>query len=120
MNKKINGTTFAPFNIISMKDIKDKKTQKPGLRPLFDCVDSLQSAVEDIRTYLESEPGNEETELVQSFLKKLTDMQVQILEITKSRLQGQNLSPLSVEEQSMLKHNPAEEEVTVEPIIEQE
>ena len=105
-NKK-TGTSFAPFNIIAMKDIKDKKTQKPGLRPLFDCVDSIQSAVEDVRNYLESGPDKEDVEVIESFLKKLTDMQIQILEISKKKLQGQNLSPVDSarDDVPMLKQN---------------
>lgn len=110
--KKSTGAMFAPFNIIAMKDIKDKKTQKPGLRPLFDCVDSIQAAVDDIRLYLEGNPDPKEAELTQGFLKQLTDMQIQLLEVTKSRVQGQNLAPVTPEETaseaSMLKTPPVE------------
>ena len=125
MDKKAKITKapmFAPFNIISMKDIRDKTTKKPGLRPLFGCVESIQAAVDDIRTYLQEGPDPQEAELVQGFLNQLTDMQVKLLEITKTRVQGQNLAPVTPEVEAnpapaILKEQPAPES-TPDPVAE--
>jgi hypothetical protein len=93
--KKTNGSgMFAPFNIISMKDIKDKTTKKQGLRPLFGCIESIQESVEDIREFLSTGPDGDEVELCNGFLKQLTDMQVKLIEVTKSKVTGQNLAPI--------------------------
>ena len=94
-DKKTNGSAmFAPFNIISMKDVKDKTTKSKGLRPLFGCIESIQESVEDIREFLTSGPDEDERALCEDFLKQLTDMQVKLIELSKSKVTAQNLAPI--------------------------
>lgn len=97
MNEQTKKVGASPFfgNILAMKDIKDKTTKKSGgLRPLFGCIESIQESVEDIREFLASGPDGEEVELLNGFLKQLTEMQIKLIEVTKSKVTGQNLAPI--------------------------
>ncbi len=98
--KKTNGNIFAPFDIIAMKDVKDKNTRKPELRSLFDCIDALQSAVEDIKKFLDGGSEPEDQDMMEDFLNKITDMQVKILERTKDKIREQN-APSKVQEATL-------------------
>ena len=81
-----------PFqSILALKDIKDKKTKKGTFRPLFDSVEAINSAVEALHAFQESEPLGSEGEVVDNFLKQLTNMQVQLLEMCQNRVKTQNI-----------------------------
>ena len=80
-----------PFqgNVIAMKDVKDKTTRKGSLRPLFDCVEALNAAVDALQAYSEASPedGNQ---FIRQSLETLTDMQIKFLEVSKEKIQKQN------------------------------
>jgi len=87
------------FNVISMKDIKDKTTKNSGLRPLFDCVTSLGESSESLKKFLASDAEGQEMEVVEKMFQQLADMQVKLLELCKSKVQQQREADFYNEEQ---------------------
>ncbi len=90
-NQTKTGSSAATFNIIAMKDIRDKTTRKGSCKPLFDCIDSFASAVDSLHAYLASDPDEEDNELINSFISGLTSMQVKLLDLCKQKIQSQNV-----------------------------
>lgn len=90
-NETKTGSSAATFNIIAMKDIKDKTTRKGSCKPLFDCIDSFASAVDSLHAYLASDPDDEDKDLINSFVSGLTNMQVKLLDLCKQKIQNQNV-----------------------------
>jgi len=89
--KTVTGSSAATFNIIAMRDIKDKTTRKGSLRPLFDCVDSFAAAVDSLHDYLASDPEDGDAEVVSGFISGLTNMQVKLLDLCKQKIQTENV-----------------------------
>lgn len=83
-----NSSGFSPFNCISMKDVKDKNTNKGDLRPLFDCVSSIGESIDKLHTYMDN--SQEESEKILAYVKTLTDIQTNLLAICQSQIAKQN------------------------------
>ena len=82
----------SPFgNIIALKDVRDKTTRKGSLRPLFDCVEAINSAVDSLQAFNESSPDDEDLRIVSKFLETLTSMQIKLLEMSREKIQKQNV-----------------------------
>ena len=82
----------SPFggNVIAMKDVKDKTTRKGSLRPLFDCVEAINAAVDALQTFVETTPQDKDASMTAKMLETLTSMQIKLLEMSKERIQQQN------------------------------
>jgi len=113
VQKKSIGDSIPTFNLIAMKDIKDKTTRKGSLRPLFDCVDSFAASVDSLHDFMRSNPDDADAGTIQQFLDHLTQMQVKLLEMCKQRVQDQNrFDPLDAvsaegEASAAIEANPA-------------
>ena len=82
-----NSSGFSPFNCISMKDVKDKNTNKGDLRPLFDCVSSIGESIDKLHTYMDN--SQEESEKILAYVKTLTDIQTNLLAICQNQIAKQ-------------------------------
>jgi hypothetical protein len=82
-----------PFDIIAMKDIKDKKSRKGSLTPLFNCVEGINTAVDSLHEFADSNPSDEDKSNTDQFLSALTNMQIKLLEMCKGKVQEQNTLP---------------------------
>lgn len=90
VQKKSVGMSIPSFNLIAMKDIKDKTTRKGSLKPLFDCVESFSASVDSLHEFLRSNPEDKDAALINNFLSHLTDMQVKLLELCQEKVKIQN------------------------------
>jgi len=89
----LKGQGMSPFDIIAMKDIKDKNTRKGSLTPLFNCVESINTAVDSLHEFANSGPNDIDKAQTEEFLNVLTSVQVKLLEMCKSKVQEQNTLP---------------------------
>lgn len=92
--KKLEKAVFNPFggHVIAMKDVKDKTTTRKGsLRPLFDCIESINSAVDALQGFSETSPDDSDIAFVGKCLELLTNMQIKLLERSKNKIQEQNM-----------------------------
>lgn len=101
------------FNVLAMNDVKDKttKTKKVGLRPLLDCVVSIEEAALDLKDFLQSNGETQEIEIVTKCLQQLTDMQVELLQVCQGKAQAQaEIAPVqpTVPEETKIKLGPVE------------
>lgn len=85
-------TASNPFlgNVIALKEVKDKTTRKGSLRPLFDCIESINSAVDALQTFNEMAQDSDESNVISKFLESLTNMQIKLLEMSKEKIKNQN------------------------------
>ena len=90
-NKEVQSMGNPFGSIISMKDIKDKTTRKGSLRPLFDCIEAINSAVDSLQAFNESSPEDGDAGVVGKFLETLTNMQIKLLEMSRDKIQKQNI-----------------------------
>jgi hypothetical protein len=81
-----------PFlgHIIAMKDVKDKKSRKGSLRPLFDCVEAINTAVDALQSFNESSPDDGDRVFIAKCLESLTNMQIKLLEMSQEKIHAQN------------------------------
>ena len=83
-----------PFggNVLALNQVKDKTTQRKGsLRPLFDCVEAINAAVDALQTFVESVPEPNDNALVTKMLETLTSMQIKLLDMSRERIRKQNV-----------------------------
>jgi hypothetical protein len=93
MDNKKSLSAASPFggNVLAMKDVKDKTTRKGSLRPLFDCVEAINAAVDALQTFVETSPEDKDSGTTAKMLETLTSMQIKLLEMSKERIQKQNV-----------------------------
>lgn len=83
-----------PFggHVLALNQVKDKTTQRKGsLRPLFDCVEAINAAVDALQTFVESVPEPNDNALVTKMLETLTSMQIKLLDMSRERIRKQNV-----------------------------
>ena len=83
----------SPFgNTIALKDIKDKNTsKKESMGKLFDCVQDINSASENLKSFVEASPDSVNIQVAQKFLESLAQMQVEVLEMCKDKIQDRDV-----------------------------
>lgn len=94
MIDKKNQVAPNPFggHVLALNQVKDKTTQRKGsLRPLFDCVEAINAAVDALQTFVESVPEPNDNALVTKMLETLTGMQIKLLDMSRERIRKQNV-----------------------------